>query len=269
VAQQYETSDTLRKAADDLVQRATQVKEIIYQGKIPEHSDELKTDFASIEIDLEHLKRTTTPSPPLKVRGGAMTVRTEISGNGGWVPKDAAGRQFCTNADISRAYYLTDDGLCHLIQLPPSTNWSMRLHGGSPVTPGNASGRGLVIITQPNQNCTGGVGSSVLMTVFDDNVSTNGKYVRFYSGDQNSDDGKTVRRRFLDRTPDGKTPDKAGCVTPPDGDGSGDVGDEDACERMTKFEIRNLSGSSVSTTPCLNGDCTVFIGTPPAGLNCQ
>src|ERR1035441_4968763 len=54
---------------------------------------------AAFIVIIQYVKSQPVTSSPIKVRGGAMTARTSIGKNGGWVSN---GCGYCTNVDITQ-----------------------------------------------------------------------------------------------------------------------------------------------------------------------
>jgi hypothetical protein len=69
-------SPAQRPLADDLLREAKQVDEIVDKNLIDEKGQDFKTALAEIQLDVQSLQKSLPTQPPVKVRGGAMTVRT-------------------------------------------------------------------------------------------------------------------------------------------------------------------------------------------------
>ena len=182
---------------------------------------------------------TSTPQPPLKIRGGAMTLRYPAINNGNpWFSYPAppgAPAAYCTPLDAS-------SGKLKIFQHPDpdpddqspapqkfslTGNWVVDLYGrNSDFTTEPHSGLEL----KPVSNCNGNNNG---IEVYPLPGSTN---VDFYPADLPPGTGNTYGKRYR----------KSGCS------------DEDACEHLSTIYVSVPSGQPQSVD-CQNGDCLVKI----------
>ena len=198
----------------------------------------------------EYLKQSPGTSSPIKVRGGAMTARTSIAKNGGWV---SSGSGYCSNVDTMQ--FSTNAAPVSSASANPTSllaDWTMVVFGRKPKD-GSQSGNGFKFQAQP-QKCDGSNGTSVLLTPY----GSNGAFYTTELGPD--DDGVTQKRRFRDTTPDDPSG-SLGCAGPNIPSTQGLRGDEDRCERMSVIQFDEPAASKHYQYTCTNGECAVCIGT--------
>src|ERR1022692_2462016 len=193
----------------------------------------------------QYLKQSPETSSPIKVRGGAMTARTSIAKNGGWVSN---GSGYCSNVDTTQ--FSTDAAPVSSASANPTSllaDWTMVVFGRNPKD-GSQSGNGFKFQAQP-QKCDGSKGTSVLLTPYGSNGA-------FYATELGTDDdGVTQKRRFRDTTPDNQSG-APGCAGPNIPGTPGVLnGDEDRCERMSLIQFDEPAASKHYQYTCTNGDC--------------
>jgi hypothetical protein len=183
---------------------------------------------------------TSTPQPPIKIRGGAMTLRYPlINGNDPWFPYQSGGVSgFCTTLDTT-----SGNVKLKIAQHPdpdPDPN--------DPDPPNNSTtaltGSWLVDLDARNPDFTRDPTEGLeLKPVTDCNGNNNGVSVLplpkaansgFYAADLPGD-GKTFGKRYQ----------KSNCS------------DKDACEHLSTIFIK--TSSATTSTECGNGDCLVKI----------
>ena len=208
---------------------------------------------AAFIVIIQYVKSQPVTSSPIKVRGGAMTARTSIGKNGGWVSN---GSGYCTNVDITQ--FSTDAAPVSSAPAPANptsllADWTMVVFGRNP-NDGSQSGNGFKFQAQP-QKCDGSKGTSVLLTPYGSNGA-------FYATELGTDDdGVTQKRRFRDTTPDNQSG-APGCAGPNVPSTPGLLnGDEDRCERMSTIQFDEPAASKHYQYTCTNGECAVCIGT--------
>jgi hypothetical protein len=183
---------------------------------------------------------TSTPQPPIKIRGGALTLRYPlINGGDPWFPYQSGGVSgFCTTLDTTSGSPKLkiaqhpdpdpdpgDPDPPTKSSTPLTGNWVVDLYGRNPdFTPDPTAGLELKPVTDCHGN---NKGISVLPK------SANGG---FYTADQPSDDGKTFGKRYQVKT---NCPDK------------------DACENLSTIYVS--TSSTTTSTLCGNGACLVKI----------
>ena len=186
------------------------------------------------------------PQPPLKIRGGAMTLRYPlVDGKDPWFPYQSGSLSgYCTTLDTS-----SGKAKLKIFQHPdPDTDdptekattptiielkgaWFIDLYGRNPdFTPDPHEGIELRAVADCN-------GSKNGISVLPLRGSANST---FYSLDLPSHDGSTFGKRYK----------KNACP------------DEDACEHLSTIYVSSSSLSSPTSPDCENGECLVKIVAP-------
>jgi hypothetical protein len=194
------------------------------------------------------------PPSPIKVRGGAMTVRT--GHQNGW-QKIKGFETFCSdNADPT---YMTFTDATLTSGTPPDLtkipyNWTLVIVGRN--YPGDSASSNGIVLTSQSQSCDGkdNTVKSIKLSLQNDAL--------FYSNDQPANEGlvknkNPFAKRFQDTSYE--------CTGPNiyNDDGDEISYDEDACERIYQFTLTTNPGtqqSSSSVYHCPNGECAIKIG---------
>ncbi len=195
------------------------------------------------------------PSSPIKVRGGALTART----NNGWtqIGKSSSGTPiYCTGTDdVSWIEFFEAAGVSGAPENPTKlkAGWTLQILGrtytpASGATPpmSSPSENGLTLTSQPN-DCGGGKTSpySVTLSVYENDGSTTN--AQFYSDSATGTEDSSAAEKFQDMTSTCSGPD-------------GGSGNEDVCERASKLKLTKADGTTILNYACPNGECSVYIG---------
>lgn len=184
---------------------------------------------------------------PIKVRGGAMTVRSVKA----WT--QASATSWCSDiSDLSHLSFKDATAVSSSGSGPiplafdklSTTSWTLTIAGRN----SHSASDGVIITPNLTNNCAGSTGLSIV-------IASTGTYGAFYGNDGVVDVG--YAKRFQDT-------DTADC-TGPDGfkDAHGTIatGDEDLCERMSGFTLAlQTTVAQTYTYACPNGECTINIG---------
>jgi hypothetical protein len=185
---------------------------------------------------------TSTVSSPLKVRGGAMTFRSENL----WTTDSSATPAPCTQLTPTSiqlknvtAVPVTSPPTVEQIQLSLAGSWQIDLFGRKP--DGTEGPNGIRIVAETN--CGGKSGVSLT------GESGPGQFYPFKDG-QSDEDGVTFIKRYMDPT----------CSQSPQ-----PSGDKDICEHISKIYINTSPTTTPKSNPahvyhCLNGECVIGIG---------
>jgi hypothetical protein len=173
--------------------------------------------------------RGTTKSTPIVLRGGAMTAFAERSK---WAQVSTT--TYCLDIKTSGNYYVDfDDQADPNSSASPPNAAAVEIHGHDPTDPNKASKFGFKLVLQ-TVDCKGTSGHKSVQ------ISSIGG--AFYKAALPLHGTHGDNLRFL-------VDSSAGCAS-----------DEDLCERMAEVVV-TASDGTVSTYPCLDGDCSVHIGT--------
>jgi hypothetical protein len=177
---------------------------------------------------------------PILVQGGSMTAFTVTPGAAsGWGPPSGppSNPTYCINVDTS--YIQFEDGINSyppLSSLNPTWEVDIYGHDVTDTTGHKQTINGLKLIAAP-QKCPGT--TSPLTT----SVSASAIGGTFYLSPLPTTSKYTGNLRFLDNTHD--------CGS-----------DEDFCERMALVRVKSNAGVVLGEFPCVDGECSVSIGTP-------
>jgi hypothetical protein len=187
---------------------------------------------------------TPTPQPPIKIRGGAMTLRyPPISNANPWYPYPPGGpKAFCTTLDTTTGTAKLkifqhpdpdpDDPSATAQKFTLTGNWIVDLYGrNSNFSPDPHEG----IELKPVSDCDGNNKGVALYPV--QGAANSG----FYSADLQPIPGMTGPGNTY-----GKRYQKSGCT------------DEDACEHLSTIYV-NIPPAQAQSVDCENGDCLVKI----------
>jgi len=233
--QPHEMSDAeFRDLAHDMVLKSTEVSRIVDEGRVSEKTQILEPKISQILADGEKFEQglTRTPSPPLKVRGGAMTVRTTAQ------PQQVSSDTYCVPLPYPQSTPLQ----LQYIPDPTVRNWpdeqDQSLSGTETIDllgrdkKGNPGSDGIRLAF--TNTCNGQFGVTIGPIV------SGHKSFYEYKDHQTDEDGTTYIRRFQHWDCRRHLP-------------AGD-GDEDRCEQMSQIKI---DGSHFAD--CKNGECFVQI----------
>jgi len=240
--QQPKTTDSdLRSIAKDLVDDSNQVRSIADGDQLTfEQRQALKTALDKVQLDIQKLEDILTATqPPVKVRGGAMTIRTtNISHKGDSQTFD------CVQLDPDLAAHPLE---LQFIKDPTEQGWiptqRQTLNGNETIDLlGRNNGTILVphgIRLQFTRSCKVSGVDQFGVTIKPLVLGSKSFYE--YRDHVHDEDGTTYIKRFQ----------HPGCQKLPKPDG-----DEDTCEQMSDIKI---NGSSTPWAHCLNGECFVQI----------
>jgi hypothetical protein len=228
----------LRPLADDLFKNAQQVKLIVDENRADRDKDALKTALDQVQFDAQKLQQLVPTQPPIKVRGGAMTVRTTRLTLRGEHGNDCVVLQNPADHPVQLQFVedITVQGWTPTSKTL-SGNWKVDLYGRDSKGNHGADGIELAYTDSCMESGTNYPGVTIKSI-----GTTNQYFYDFRDARTGTDeDGITRIKRFKNPTCSQHLPHPTN-------------GDEDTCELMFDIKVNDIQFKH-----CVNGECLVQI----------